>query len=101
MVQRENWLTLPDLPVKRHEILHVADARGARNVRVFGSVARNEAQETSDIDSIVNMEQNSSVLDPSELILDLEKILRRKVNVITVGRPSQIAGQTAREAVSL
>jgi uncharacterized protein len=101
MVQDGRGLTLAELREKRQEIIRVAGARGARNVRVFGSVARNEAQETSDIDFLVDMEMDRSALDLSELILDLEEILGRKVNVITIRRLSPLADNIVREAVPL
>ena len=41
---------------KREAILQIAAKHGARNVRVFGSVARGEADEQSDIDFLVDME---------------------------------------------
>jgi uncharacterized protein len=101
MVQDGRGLTLAELREQRQEIIHVAGARGARNVRVFGSVARNEAQETSDVDLLVDMEMDRSALDISELILDLEEILERKVDVVTIRRPSAIANTIVREAVPL
>lgn len=48
---------------KREEILHIAASHGARNVRVFGSVARGEADEKSDIDLLVEFEPGRSLLD--------------------------------------
>ena len=46
------------LKAKRDEILQVCAKYGARNVRVFGSVARGEADEQSDIDLLVEFEPN-------------------------------------------
>ena len=51
------------LKEKREEILRLAAKHGARNVRVFGSVARGEADEQSDIDLLVDMEPGRSLLD--------------------------------------
>ena len=68
---------------KREEILRVAAEHGARNVRVFGSVARGEAGEGSDIDLLVDLEPGRSGLDQAGLILDLEELLERRVDVVT------------------
>jgi predicted nucleotidyltransferase len=51
------------LKEKRKEILQIAKNYGAKNVRVFGSVARGEADEKSDIDLLVDMEPGRSLLD--------------------------------------
>jgi hypothetical protein len=68
---------------KRNEILKVAALHGARNVRVFGSLARGEAREDSDVDFLVDMEPGRSLLDHSELLQDLQELLGRKVDVLT------------------
>jgi predicted nucleotidyltransferase len=68
---------------KREEILRIAARHGARNVRIFGSVARGEADEASDIDFLVEMEPGRSLLDLGGLVFDLETLLGRKVDVVT------------------
>jgi uncharacterized protein len=68
---------------KREEILRIAAGHGAHNVRVFGSVARGEAGEESDIDLLVDMEPGRSGLEQAGLILDLEALLGRPVDVVT------------------
>ena len=73
------------LKEKREEILRVAAKHGAGNVRVFGSAARGEAKEDSDLDLLVEFAPNRSLLDQSALILDLEDLLGRKVDVVTEG----------------
>ncbi|NEP89613.1 MAG: nucleotidyltransferase family protein [Okeania sp. SIO2C2] len=72
------------LQQKREEILHLAAQHGASNIRIFGSVARNEEREDSDIDFLVDMESDRSLLDRIGLIQDLEDLLGRKVDVATV-----------------
>lgn len=71
------------LKSRREEILSIAARHGARNVRVFGSVARGEASENSDIDLLVELDQGRSLLDLSGLVVDLEGLLERKVDVVT------------------
>ena len=94
-------LSLEGLRARRREILNVAASRGARNVRVFGSVARDEANADSDIDLLVEMEPGRTALDLSELIFDLQDALGRRVDVVEIRRPSPHAEQILREAVAL
>jgi uncharacterized protein len=68
---------------KRDAILRIAAKRGAYNVRVFGSAARGEAGEGSDIDLLVEFEPSRSLLDHAVLVLDLEQLLGCKVDVVT------------------
>jgi predicted nucleotidyltransferase len=56
-----------------------------RNVRVFGSVARGEATDESDIDLLVDAESGRSLLDVIGLWLDLQELLGRKVDLLTEG----------------
>jgi hypothetical protein len=67
----------------REEILRIAELHGARNVRVFGSVARGDDRADSDVDLLVDMEDNRSLLDLGGLEQDLEDLLRRDVDVLT------------------
>lgn len=71
------------LRIKREEILRIAAQHGARNVRVFGSVARGEAGEDSDIDLLIELEPNRSLLDHAALLVDLEDLLGHRVDVVT------------------
>lgn len=66
---------------KRPEILRIAEKHGAHNVRLFGSVARGEADEASDVDFLVELEPGRTLLDHAALILELEGLLGRKVDV--------------------
>ena len=68
---------------KRQEILAVAAKHGARNLRVFGSVARGEARPESDLDILVEMEPGRSLMDHIALMQDLEDLLQRKVDVVS------------------
>lgn len=68
---------------KRSEILAIADKRGARNVRVFGSVARGDSDAGSDIDFLVDMEKGRTLLDVGGLLMDLQELLGCKVDIVT------------------
>lgn len=71
--------------LRRHraDILRLAAKYGARNVRVFGSVARGEAKENSDLDLLVDMEPNRSLLDLCGFQHDVQELLGCKVDVVT------------------
>ncbi|NJN57828.1 MAG: nucleotidyltransferase family protein [Leptolyngbyaceae cyanobacterium SL_5_9] len=72
------------LAEQRSQILAIAEKHGAYNVRVFGSVAREEATEDSDIDFLVDYElEKITPWFPVGLIHDLEDLLDRKVDVVT------------------
>jgi len=90
------------LKEKREEILRIAARHGARNVRVFGSVARGEADAASDIDFLVEMEPGRSILDMGGLLMDLQDLLGRKVDVATErGLKPRLRDRVLREAVNL
>jgi predicted nucleotidyltransferase len=71
------------LKFKRPEILRLAQAHGAHNVRIFGSVARGEARPESDVDFLVEMDSGRTLLDLIELSQDLETLLQCKVDILT------------------
>ena len=90
------------LQEKRDEILYLAAIHGAYNVRIFGSVARGEERADSDIDFLVELEADRSLLDRIALIQDLEDLLNRKVDVATVrGLRQPFRDRILPEAVSL
>ena len=68
---------------RREEILQLAARRGAHSLRVFGSVARGEANEDSDLDLLVAWEPGRSLLDHAGLVQDLQELLGIKVHVGT------------------
>jgi len=74
-----------DVQLRRAEILEIAANHGARNVRLFGSVARGEAHAESDVDFLVDMEPGRSLLDLVGLGQELEELLGHKVDVLTEG----------------
>jgi uncharacterized protein len=87
---------------KREDILRVASKRGASNVRVFGSVARGEADAKSDIDLLVDLEPGRSLFDLGGLLMDLQDLLGRKVDVVTErGLRERIRARVLQEAIPL
>lgn len=87
---------------KREEIQRIAAAHGAHNVRVFGSVARGEAGPDSDIDLLIEAGPTTSSWFPAGLILDLEDLLGRRVQVVTEkGLNPYLRDRVLREAVPL
>ncbi len=91
------------LQERREEILEMALKHGAFNVRVFGSVARGEETENSDIDFLIDYDLNKiSPWFPVRLIRDLEGLLGRKVDVVTVqGLKERIRDQVLQDCIVL
>lgn len=87
---------------KRKEILDIAREHGAYNIRVFGSVARGEADDRSDIDFVVDMEPGKSLLDLGGLLMDLQDLLHRRVDIVTErGLRERIRHRVLKEMVPL
>ncbi|HET6751399.1 MAG TPA: nucleotidyltransferase family protein [Actinomycetes bacterium] len=92
--------SIDDLARVRGKILALAARHGARNVRVFGSVARGEADAASDIDFLVDFEPGRSLLDLAALLVDLEDLLGHPVDVVTEpGLKARIRQRVLAEAV--
>jgi predicted nucleotidyltransferase len=84
----------------RAEILAAAARHGATNVRVFGSVARGDADAASDVDFLVDFEPGRSLLDLAGLLVDLEDLLGHPVDVVTEpGLKARIRHRVLAEAV--
>ena len=87
---------------RREDILRVAAKHGARNVRVFGSIARGDDDEQSDIDLLVEFESGRSLLDHAALWLELQELLGCKVDVVSDrGIKPRMRDRVLREAVPL
>ncbi|WP_228014640.1 nucleotidyltransferase family protein [Fortiea sp. LEGE XX443] len=91
------------LQEKREEIFNIAAKHGAYNLRVFGSIARGEETEVSDIDFLIDYDLNKiSAWFPGGLIQDLEALLNRKVDVVTIQSLHYlIRDKVLHEAISL
>jgi predicted nucleotidyltransferase len=87
---------------RRQEILDLAAKHGAYNVRIFGSVARGEADEASDVDFLVDAGPRRTPFFPGGLVVDLEALLGRRVDVVTErGLRPRIKDKVLREALPL
>lgn len=87
---------------KREEILRIAAKHGAHNVRVFGSVARREAKQGSDVDFLVDVGPDRTPFFPGGLLADLEDLLGCRVDVLTEeGLHWYIRDRVKKEAVPL
>lgn len=87
---------------KRDEIVGIAAQHGARNVRLFGSSARGEERPDSDVDLLVDAGPTTSSWFPAGLILDLEQILGRPVEIVTEkGLNPLIKQRVLQEAIPL
>ena len=87
---------------KREEIISIAGRHGATQVRLIGSVARGEARPDSDVDLLVTWSEGTSLLDQAALMLELEKLLGRKVDIASDGwvKPA-IRESVYRDAIAL
>jgi hypothetical protein len=93
---------LTDLRERRSEILEMARARGASRVRVFGSVARGDATDRSDIDFLVDLDADRGLLDLGGLLMDLQELLGHPVDVVTeAALRSRVSQRILHDAVEL
>ena len=69
----------------RSEILALAERHGIRDVRVFGSMAREDADDASDVDLLVSLAPGKSGLALGGLLMDVQELLQRRVEVVTEG----------------
>jgi len=87
---------------RREEILRIAAKYGAKNVRIFGSVARGDATPASDVDFLVELEEGRSLMDRAGLLLELEQLLEINVDVATEkSLKGRILHRVLREAVPI
>jgi len=102
MTQDRPQLGLEALRQRRSEILRIARAHGARNVRVFGWVTRGEEGPDSDLDFLIDLEPRRNLLDLGHLVMDLQDLLGRKVDVVEPeGLHWYIRDKVLKEAVAL
>jgi predicted nucleotidyltransferase len=78
-------MSIDELRARRREILSTAARHGASEIRVFGSVLHGNDRPDSDIDLLAEFEPGRSLLDVIGLEQELEELLGRRVEVLTVG----------------
>ena len=78
-------VTQEDIRQKRHAIIDIARRHGAHDIRVFGSVARGDVTESSDLGLIVRIDPGRSLFDHGALVMDLQDLLGVNVDVISEG----------------
>jgi uncharacterized protein len=95
-------ITKDDIFERREEIIALAKRYGASDLRLFGSVARGDATDASDVDLLVRFEPGRSLFDQGGLLMDLRELLGVKVDVVSEGALSGRFGEIVRrEAVPL
>jgi len=83
-------------------ILDLAKQHGVKSISLFGSMVRGDDSDNSDVDFLVELEQGRDLFDLGELLMDLQALLQRKVDVVTQNalHPS-ISSQILKEAQPL
>ena len=95
-------LTIDALRERRTEIESVARAHGATRIRVFGSVARGDATQSSDLDLLVDLDEGRGLFDLGALLMDLRDLLGCEVDVATeVGLRPLVAQRVLADAIDL
>ena len=89
--------TRADIFRQREEIIAIARRYRASDVRLLGSVARGDADETSDLDLLVRFEPGRSLFDQGGLLMDLRSLLRINVDVVSDGALTGRFGQIVRQ----
>lgn len=87
---------------KRAEILRIGERYGARNVRVFGSVARGDSGPESDVDFLVELEPGRNLFDLGGFLYEVQELLGCPVDVVTEkGLRKHLRSSVLKEAVPL
>lgn len=90
------------LSSKKNNILATAARYGAFNIRIFGSVARGDDDENSDIDFLVELEPGRSILDLGGLLIELQDLLGCPVDIVTEnGLKERIRERVLNEVINL
>lgn len=83
-------------------ILDLAKQHGVKTICLFGSMAKGDVGESSDVDFLVELEQGRDLFDLGELLIDLQTLLKRKVDIVTRNSlHPRLASQILQEAQPL
>jgi predicted nucleotidyltransferase len=77
-------MQLDQLRAFKPQIMEIAAQYGVSDIRVFGSVARGDADETSDVDLMIHMAKGKSLFDLIEFKQGVEEVIRKKVDVVEI-----------------
>ena len=95
-------MTLAELRQYRDQIEAIASEHGVVAIRVFGSVARGDAGEQSDVDLLVELEQGRGLFDLGAFLADVQELVGESVDVVTPnGLRSRIRDRVVQESVAL
>lgn len=98
----DDAISVVELRRRRDEILRLAAEHGVHDVRIFGSVAREEATNHSDVDLLVELEPGRSLLDLGAFLMDVQDLLGRRVDVVTTsGLRQRLRHKVVEDAVPL
>jgi predicted nucleotidyltransferase len=98
----EPMISLEKIRAHRQEILDIAKNYGARNIRIFGSVARGEARPDSDYDFLIDLEPDRSAFEIGGLLMDLQDLLSAKVDIVTEkGLNKHVRERILKEAIDV
>ena len=75
-------VTINDIKSQKNKITELAQKRGIRNIRIFGSYAHGQADANSDLDLLITMDPDRSLLDRIGFMHDMEDLLHLKVDVV-------------------
>lgn len=99
---RRRRVTVAELRARRSELVRIGERYGISNIRVFGSVARDEADSDSDLDLLVDVAPGRGYFDLAGFALDVEQLLGVYTEVATVpGLKARIRDRVAAEAIRL
>jgi uncharacterized protein len=91
-----------DVVKNKDAIIQIAELRGAKHIRIFGSVIRGQDCSDSDLDLLVDFEPGRSLVDYVGLSLDLQDYLGYKVDIVTEkGLNCYIRDKIIQEAIPL
>lgn len=93
--------SLAALRTRRREVVAAAEARHLGNVRVFGSVARDEADAASDIDLLVHPGEDASIFDLAGFMAEVEELMGVPVDVVSDRGTGATMDRIRAEAVPL
>jgi predicted nucleotidyltransferase len=99
---RDFMLSRKDISPHRDRIEKIADKYGILSIQLFGSVARGNADDLSDVDLLVSTKEGTSLLSLGGFQVEVERLLGRTVDVVTLeGLRPKVKERALQEAVAL